>query len=71
MGTYTLVVSALPVPTGPVELTLNWVTPERVRTCLQEAVAAARDADTVLVFAYDELAELHRPAEPVAARPAG
>ncbi len=57
-GVYKLVLSALPVPSNPVQVTLNWVTPEHERTCLENAVAAARAAETAVVFAYDELAEL-------------
>lgn len=57
-GVYKLVLSALPVPSNPVQVSLNWATPEHERTCLENAVAAARAADTAVVFAYDELAEL-------------
>ncbi|NKI44251.1 beta-glucosidase family protein [Streptomyces physcomitrii] len=62
-GTYKLVLSALPVPSQPVRLTLGWVTPRQARADIEEAVAAARDAEAAVVFAYDELAELiDRPA---------
>ncbi|MGO4463098.1 glycoside hydrolase family 3 protein [Streptomyces sp. M-16] len=62
-GTYKLVLSALPMPTNPVHLTLGWITPEQARADIEEAVEAARGAQAAVVFAYDELAELiDRPA---------
>ncbi len=41
-------------PTGPIQLRLAWLTPERRRACLDEAVAAARGARAAVVFAYNE-----------------
>ncbi|MFJ9777854.1 glycoside hydrolase family 3 protein [Kitasatospora sp. NPDC101157] len=57
-GSYKLVLSALPVPSNPVKLTLGWVTPQQARTDIEEAAEAARNAEAALVFVYDELAEL-------------
>lgn len=39
---------------GPLQVRLAWVTPERRRAFLAEAVEAARTASAVAVFAYDE-----------------
>jgi beta-glucosidase len=41
-------------PTGPIQLRLAWATPERRRARLNEAVAAARGASAMVVFAYNE-----------------
>ena len=43
--------------TGPLRLRLAWVTPEQRRRVMDEAVAAARSARTVIVVAFDETGE--------------
>jgi beta-glucosidase len=40
--------------TAPLEVRLAWLAPDAERTRIDEAVAAAKTARTVLVFAYDE-----------------
>lgn len=44
----------IPAPPGNLEVRLAWVTPEGRAQKLAEAVAAAKRAKTVVVFAYDE-----------------
>jgi beta-glucosidase len=41
-------------PTGPIQLRLAWVTPERRQARMDEAVEAARSARVAVVFAYNE-----------------
>jgi len=41
-------------PTGPIQLRLAWVTPERRQASIDEAVEAARGARAAVVFAYNE-----------------
>jgi beta-glucosidase len=41
-------------PTGPIQLRLAWVTPERRRASIDEAVKAARGASAAVVFAHNE-----------------
>lgn len=41
-------------PTGPIELRLAWVTPERRQASRDEAVDLARGASAAVVFAYNE-----------------
>jgi beta-glucosidase len=53
-GTHTLKVNDTPDVSGdPVQVRLDWVTPQQVRANDQAAVAAAKAAKTAVVFAWD------------------
>jgi beta-glucosidase len=49
--------SPFPATDAPLEVRLTWVTPEMRQAALDAAVAAARSAKTVIIFAHDESSE--------------
>jgi beta-glucosidase len=62
-GPHTISVAAAPIPalppfieasSGPVQIRLAWITPQQRQANLAAAVAAAKQARTVVVFAYME-----------------
>jgi beta-glucosidase len=56
-GTHSIGVNVFSIPaflTGPLQVRLSWVTPEAAAADLAAAVAAARNARTAVVFAYNE-----------------
>jgi beta-glucosidase len=56
-STHTINIIGTAGPTTPLQIRLNWLTPDAATTRIDEAVRAARSARTAVVFAYDESAE--------------
>jgi beta-glucosidase len=59
--TYKLAIEEMGDTDNPVQIRLAWVTPEARRKAVADAVAAARSADTVVMFAWGRSGELVNP----------
>jgi beta-glucosidase len=56
-STHQIVITGTATATTPMQMRLNWITPGLRERTIAEAVAAAKTAHTVVIFAYDEGSE--------------